>query len=356
MRPDAARPARRTRAAVTLVLAAASLVVAALPAGGAPAWWPFPPRPTTTTTAAPTTTSTQATTSTSSTTTTTAPTTTSSTSTTTSTSSTTTTAPPSSPCGSAITKADGTPWQCTFAENFDGTTLDGSKWIAQTTAASAYTHGGGCYVDDPDNVSVSGGSLKLTVRSEPTPFVCASPNGAFTTQYTAGSVSTFQRWSQTYGRFEVRAKFPQATVKGLQSAIWMWPDNPTKYGAWPASGEIDIAEWYSQHYDRVIPYIHYNPWLGNDPNVTNNYCLVDQAWGYHTYVLEWTTQTLTISYDGKVCIVDNWNPMWPLIKPQPFDHPFMMALTSALGSTTNTVDAATPLPATTEVDYVRAWK
>ena len=353
MRPDRARPTRR--AALALVLATAALTVATvIPASGAPAWWPRPPR--TTTTTAPTTTTTKATTTSSTTTTAPSTTTTSSTTTTVPPTTTTTTTPPSSPCGPAITKANGTPWQCTFAENFDGTTLDGTKWHTQTTAGSAYTHGGGCYVDDPDNVSVSGGSLKLTVRAEPAPFVCASPNGSFTTQYTAGSVSTFNRWSQTYGRFEVRAKFPQATVKGLQSAIWMWPDDPMKYGPWPASGEIDIAEWYSQHYDRVIPYIHYNPWLGYDPNVTNNYCLVDRAWDYHTYVLEWTTQTLTISYDGQVCIVDSWNPMWPQVKPQPFDHPFMIALTAALGSTTNTVDASTPLPATTEVDYVRAWK
>ena len=39
-------------------------------------------------------------------------------------------------------------------------------------------------------------------------------------------VTTYNRFSQAYGRFEIRAKFPAATVQGLQSAFWLWPDNP----------------------------------------------------------------------------------------------------------------------------------
>ncbi len=330
MRPHEGRATRRGRAAVTLVVAAAAVLLSALPASGAPPWWPWP-----TTTKA---------------------------STTTTLATTTTKAPPdttpvpapSEPCGPTIKKASGASWVCTFSDEFEGDTLDRSKWIPQQTALSSFgVHE--CFVDTPENVSVQDGALRLTVRAEPAPFTCEDPNGDYTTQYTSASVSTFQRFSQTYGRFEVRARFPEATVRGLQSAIWLWPDNANKYGPWPMSGEIDIAEWYSQYYDRVIPYIHYVPW-GSDPNATNNYCMVDQAWGYHTYVAEWTTQAITILYDGKVCIVDKWNPMLPLMKPQPFDHPFMVALTQALGQTTNTLDPATPLPATTEVDYVRVWK
>jgi hypothetical protein len=46
-----------------------------------------------------------------------------------------------------------------------------------------------------------------------------------------------------------------------------------------------------------------------------------------------------------------------LVGSQPFDQPFMVVLTQALGITTNEFDpATTPLPATTQVDYVRVWK
>jgi hypothetical protein len=43
--------------------------------------------------------------------------------------------------------------------------------------------------------------------------------------------------------------------------------------------------------------------------------------------------------------------------PAPFDQPFFILLTQALGVGTNQFDpATTPLPATTSVDYVRVWK
>ena len=340
------------------------VVAMATPAGASWWWWwsywtpPTTVAPaTTTTTKAPTTTTTKATT-----TTTKAPTTTTTKPTTTTTKATTTTAAPTTtaaaalPCGGSLPKAGGGTWQCSWSDEFNGTTLDTSKWHVQQTAGSGFTQGGGCFVDSPNNVSVSGGTLRLTARKEAAPFTCVDPvGGSFTTQYTTASVSTFGRFSQTYGRFEVRAKLAPVFVKGLQTSFWLWPDNSLKYGAWPLSGEIDIAEIYTQYPDRAIPYIHYNP-ATLDWNVTNNYCLINDISQFHTYVVEWTPQTITIIYDGKTCLVNDWNPAG-LVKPAPFDHPFMVALTQALGMTTNSYDpAVTPLPATTQVDYVRVWK
>jgi beta-glucanase (GH16 family) len=258
-------------------------------------------------------------------------------------------------CGARIPKGTGGYWECTFWDDFNGGSLDRTKWIPQQTATSGYLSGPtACFVDNPNNVSVSDGSLKLTARQEPAPIGCGA---AFATQYTSGMVSTAGgRFSQTYGRFEIRAKVPPAQVKGLQSSLWLWPVNASRYGQYPASGEIDIAEMYSQYPDRAIPYIHYKA-AAPDPNVTNNYCMISNLAAYHTYALEWTASTLKITYDGKTCLVDNWNPAAPLIKPAPFDQPFFIALTQALGIGTNQFDAATtPLPATTTVDYVRVWR
>lgn len=265
---------------------------------------------------------------------------------------------PSGPsCGTTIYKSAGVPWTCTFDDEFDGTSLDGSKWIAQETANSSYTSGlTACFVNRPANISVSGGTLNLTARKEAAPFTCTDPAGDFTTQYTSGMVSTYGRFGQAYGRFEVRAKLPAATVAGLQESFWLWPVNPYKYGAWPGSGEIDIAEVYSRYADRAIPYIHYNA-AAFDPNVTNTSCFISDVAAFHSYAVEWTTSTLKIVYDGTTCLVDTWNPASPLISPQPFDQPFIIALTQALGIGNNAFDpATTPLPATTQVDYVRVWK
>lgn len=74
-----------------------------------------------------------------------------------------------------------------------------------------------CRVDDPDNIRVASGTLRLTVRQETEPFRCENGSGGYTTQYTAGAVSTGRNFSQTYGRFEMCARFPDAKVSGLHA-------------------------------------------------------------------------------------------------------------------------------------------
>jgi hypothetical protein len=55
-------------------------------------------------------------------------------------------------------------------------------------------------------------------------------------------------------------------------------------------------------------------------------------------------------------ILDNYAAT-KLAAPAPFDQPFFLALTQMLGVGSNVfVDGTTPLPANTEVDYVRIWK
>jgi beta-glucanase (GH16 family) len=264
---------------------------------------------------------------------------------------------PAMPCGGlVIAKTAGGYWTCSFDDNFNGRSLDATKWTVQQTANSGYHSGAECFVDRSANTSVANGVLSLTVRKESAPFTCTDPLGDYRTQYTSGMVSTWGKFTQAYGRFEVRAKLPAAKIKGLQESFWLWPDNSTKYGLlWPQSGEIDIAEVYSQYADRAIPYIHYTAGAV-DPNVTNNYCLISDISQFHSYVVEWTPNTITIIYDGTTCLVDSWTPGF-IKKPAPFDQPFFVNLTQALGITTNSFDATTtPLPATTQVDYVRVWK
>jgi beta-glucanase (GH16 family) len=262
---------------------------------------------------------------------------------------------PADACGTRIAKSTGGYWACSFSDDFDGTSLDLNRWIPQRTDTSGYLNGpNACFVDSPNNVSVSSGTLKLTAREESAPFDCG---GGLTTRYTSGMVSTaLGRFSQTYGRFEVRAKISSARVKGLQSSLWLWPVDSTRYGPYPASGEIDIAEMFSNYSDRAIPYIHYDE-AAPDLNVTNTSCMISDLAAFHTYTLEWTASSMKISYDGKTCLVHSWIPESPLSKPQPFDQPFFIALTQALGVGTNEFDPeTTPLPATTAVDYVRAWE
>jgi beta-glucanase (GH16 family) len=260
-------------------------------------------------------------------------------------------------------KADGTNWACTFDDEFDSSTgdatsLDLTKWTPQLTATSGYTTGpfgaNVCYVNSPNNISVRGGALNLTVRKEASWFMC----GWGWTQYTGGMVSTSAHFSQTYGRFEVRALLPQTTVAGLQETLWLWPVNSSLYGSWPGSGEVDFSEFYSQYPTLDIPYIHYDYASSNgatNTNVVTNYCPIPPT-QYNSYAVTWSPGSFTITINGTPCVTDDYAAS-NVAAPAPFDQPFFIALTQALGVGTNSFNpATTPLPATTSIDYVRVWK
>jgi beta-glucanase (GH16 family) len=272
--------------------------------------------------------------------------------------------------GTVLVKADGTPWVCTFDDEFDGTSLNRNNWLVQTAPPTADGTSAACFVDDPNNVSVSDGVLALTVRRESAPFTCKTQNTSYTAQVTTGSVMSYTRFSQAYGRFEVRAKLPATTIQGLQETLWLWPDKATTYGAWPLSGEIDFGEFYSPYAGWNIPFIHYNylqstvSWLTNTNVYTalpapNNQpgmsCTYDTS-AFNTYTVIWQPGNITLQVDGKNCIVDNYSAVG-LTGAAPFDQPFFMALTQGLGVGNNAyIDGVTPLPATTQVDYVRVWE
>jgi beta-glucanase (GH16 family) len=212
-----------------------------------------------------------------------------------------------------------------------------------------------CYVDSPNNISVSGGALHLTVRQESTPVNC----GGYPDYLTGGMVSSAYSFSQTYGRFEVRAQLPATTVAGLQETLWLWPVNDTLYGSWPASGEVDFSEFYSQYSYLDVPYIHYDYNTSNAATNTNTVtaytCQINPS-QYNDYAVVWSPGTFTITINGQNCLTDNYVPD-NVASPAPFNQPFFIALTQALGVGSNAYNpSTTPLPATTSIDYVRVWK
>lgn len=266
----------------------------------------------------------------------------------------TATASPSRACGATTyTKADGTAYACTFADEFSGSALDATKWSPILTAVTGQRTGYECVVDTPDTLAVSGNALTITARRLSSPMTCASPFGDFSTSFTGGMITTSRKYAQAYGRFEMRARFPQTTVAGVQSSLWMFPQDLT-YGAWPASGEIDIAEWFSGWGDLVVPHLHYTCEL-NDLFRTSYNCKLGDPAGYHTYAVDWTPTSIAFIYDGQTCLRNvNWLPEG-LLAPAPFDKPFNLLIGNGRGTGNNEPSAATPFPSALQVDYVRAW-
>lgn len=251
-------------------------------------------------------------------------------------------------CGDFLTKADGSRWQCSFVDDFSGGRLDRGAWLPQTGLATGTDSARACFADDPSTVAVRGGSLLLSVVRAPAPVTCqGAPAG-----YLSGSVSTYHRFSQQYGRFEARMKVTPTSDPGLQEAFWLWPDDRTvSVLPWPAAGEIDIAETYSRHPDLAIPYLHYtvNDNGGPVPGVNTAWDCLAPRGEWHTYTLSWTDATLRIEVDGRHCLTNESDD-------PAFDKPYIMTLTQALGVQDNGWTDAAPMPATTQVDYVKVWR
>ncbi len=277
-------------------------------------------------------------------------------------------------CGGQILRG----WSCTFDDEFDRSTRDADRlltrqWAVQQTGNSGYRTGPtahpACYVNNPRNVWVSHGQLHLRARQTARRFLCLSGGGltwlvrnsdSFSTRYTAGMVSTFKRFSQIYGRFSVRAKIPKTHLPGLQETLWLWPVNAHRYGGHDASGEIDFAEFFSKFAELDIPRLHYaappgSPPAGSTRNVMSARCKI--RWNrFNTYTAVWAPGRIELLLNGQRCLLDSYDAM-NVRPPAPFDQPFILVLTQALGVTSNAFNPrSTPLPATTQVDWVRVWK
>lgn len=254
-------------------------------------------------------------------------------------------------CGPALTKNSGRKWRCTFADDFTGRSLDRNKWVVQDTARTGFHLSGACLTGDT-NLKLRRGKAHMSVTREE-PFVCKSPRGDFRTRFRGVDLSTHGRFAQTYGRFEARIAFPQATGKGVHGGFWMNPQERV-YGKWPHSGEIDVAEYFSNRPGYVHPSLHY---AGRDFwEDTGWKCHIGRSRVFRTYAVEWTPRVMRFYVDGQLCWRRSWTPDAPLVAPQPFDQDFYLSLTQGIGPKAfNAPSRRTQFPATMVVDYVRAW-
>jgi hypothetical protein len=257
---------------------------------------------------------------------------------------------PTDACGARPAKDDGGLWACTLAENFSGTTLNRTLWKSASGFLGGTAPARPCYVDDPSVISVQDGTLRLSARAVAEPIKCPGTN-AEPTGYIAGGVNTYRLFSQQYGRFEARFKSTATREVGLHEAFWLWPDDRYNTALWPAAGEIDIAETYSQYPDLSVPFLHYtwNDNGGPKPGVNTAWNCAAKRGEYNTYTLEWTATRLEILVNGKTCLVNtSGDPA--------FQKPYIVALTQLMGTGPNMYDGKAPMPATMTVDYVKVWR
>jgi beta-glucanase (GH16 family) len=238
-------------------------------------------------------------------------------------------------------------WQLVWSDEFNGATIDTNHWKFET----GNHHGWGnreleYYTGRSENAFVADGVLHIVARHEFT-------NGL---AFTSARLKSAGLFSQKYGRFEFRAKVPEG--KGYWPALWLMPEH-SPYGRWPACGEIDVMENRGNYPAVVQGTIHYADSQGGHLQSTAIFTFPSGqgADHFHTYLLEWTTNSISWSVDGQLYETrTNWSTA-KAPYPAPFDQPFYIILNLAVGGNFGgNPDANTIFPGEMQVDYIRVYK
>jgi beta-glucanase (GH16 family) len=240
-----------------------------------------------------------------------------------------------------------------WADEFDGTALDASKWSFDTPRNKIgwYNKELQYYAADRrENLRLENGKLVIELRKDPAAISKFPDWGG--QQYSSAKIVTKRKAAFTHGFVEVSAKLPCA--RGTWPAIWMLPEESS---TWPEGGEIDILEQVGSQPNVAHATLHTALFNHTRQNGRGAETPVPTACSaFHRYQLAWTPDAITIGVDDRAYMrVANDQPggrgAWP------FDSPFYLILNVAMGgdwAAAKGIDDAA-LPQRMEVDYVRVF-
>jgi len=231
-------------------------------------------------------------------------------------------------------------------DEFEGTTLDLSKWDPKD---EAWPDNGEKQYYSPSAVTVSDGTLKIRASHEPT-------GGR---QYTSGRIDTSKSVQFKHGIYAARLK--PTYSQGLWPAWWM-------FGTGPKYSEIDVFELVGgdsaltgtgsgddsaygalTHFsveDRPTPHVTHGPGASFHAPTGEKF-----ADNFHVMWLEWTATEVYMGLDGGYrMIIANMSELVA------FDAHMYLILNVAIGgSFPGDPDATTVMPQNFEVDWVRVY-
>ena len=233
-----------------------------------------------------------------------------------------------------------------FGDEFNGSVVDTGKWRVRDGESLSFDKARIL----ARNVTVHDGLLDIAGKRET----------VSSRDYTTGYVDTIGKFSQKYGRWEMRAKVPTdgTRTKGVWPAFWLRGDS--------TPGEIDIMETWGSPATQSFNPSTSNSWTiwrdtneggadkftgwshpqGHAPAIYND---------YHVYAVNWSPACMTFSFDGRVVSsIKTSSASW---MTSSFNSPVNIRLNMQVGSSywgnpdsTNTKSQFNFL-----VDYVRAY-
>ena len=221
-------------------------------------------------------------------------------------------------------------WKLTFHDEFDGRRLDTNKWI-DSYPDNVRTHGN----DEqqyyaPGAYDLRDGCLRLIGQHK-------ESHGH---PYTSGMITSYGKFAQQYGWYEIRAKFPPG--KGYWPAFWLLPESK----AWPP--EIDILEILGHEPNKVYLTNHFLNDQHKHEGKGGSFTGPDFSTAFHTFAVDWEPQSITWYVDGvqRFQVTDH-SPAQPM---------YLLANLAIGGDWPGNPDATTKFPGYMTIDYIRVYQ
>lgn len=250
-------------------------------------------------------------------------------------------------------------WQLVWEDDFNGNSIDQSKWVHDIGTGSQYGLTGWGNSEkqyyQPQNTTLVNGIAKIEVKQESNGIVDSWGNSSY---YSSSKITTKGKFDFRYGKVEARIKTLDG--QGFWPAFWMLPNN----GSWPCDGEIDIMEQWGNPYLTnqtsgaahigTCPYSSSTHFYETSSSYISTGSYADN---FHTYSVIWKEDTITWYVDETELFSLNPSSYWSI--PSQSAWPFNanewylminLAITQA-GPNSNTV-----FPNQMEIDYVRVYQ
>lgn len=244
----------------------------------------------------------------------------------------------------------GNDWTIYWHDEFDGNSIDESKWNFQEEPAGRFNKEWQRYVHSSHNAYIENGCLVLKA-------IHHGKKHCFNA-YTSARLNTAGKFSFKYGKIAARIQLPYG--EGIWPAFWLLGETIDENGGntpWPFCGEIDILELYGSKDDAAIEVnMHYaNAQKKHESMgaITHTLDTGKFADAFHTFELEWDEEWLKWYVDGKLVAKKQISGK----AFSAFHHHYFILLNIAVGGEwAGRPDTTTPFPQLMYVDWVRVYK
>ena len=237
-------------------------------------------------------------------------------------------------------------------DNFDGNEVDLEKWNILIRETSKHTE---LQYYIPEEVYIHDGNLRIR----------SSKRDYGNKHYTSGRLDTKDKLAITYGRFEIRGRFPVG--QGIWPAYWLYPQNrdwgmeylmklAVRNGderiipeLRPWYTEIDIMEYLGHEPNVFYATFHYTSFQGDAKSSSSTYKAdFSFADDFHVIALEWEPDEIRWYVDGKL--------IHKATEGIPHTPHFLIMNTAVGGTWPGNPDETTIFPQYHDIDYVKVYQ